>query len=202
MAATHQKQQQLLDLARGQGGYFTASQASSVGFEKNNRHRFVKNGVWTQVRRGIFRISSEPEPLHGDLHWLALFFKHRDGRPSAIFGLETAAQIHGMGDYMPSHVNMLVEPNFQKRSPPPDHVEIHVVLSIKHEVQTVEGLPVTSPLRTIVDLLQQKDRDPEETRRAFLQARSAGIIVPKMIACADWLEQSTRALLLEWEKQL
>jgi len=202
MASLLEKQIQLLNLARGQGGFFTADQATALGFPKNNRHRFVKRGVWEQIRRGIFRITSEPEAPHGDLHWLALFFRHRDGRPSAVFGLETAAQIQGMGDFMPPKIIMLVEPGFQKRAVPPKHVHLEEVTSIKGDVETVEGLPVTTPLRTIIDLLQAKDRDREETRRAFIHARSAGIISSTMISRASWMDEKARVTLLEWERSL
>jgi predicted transcriptional regulator of viral defense system len=195
----HEKQHRLLDLARGQGGYFSAGQATELGFPKNNRHLLVKNGIWEQVRRGIFRLASEPEPPHGDLHWMTLFFRRRDGSPSAVFGLETAAQIHGIGDFMPASIIMLVEPRFQKRAVPPEHVRLEEVPSIKMEVELIDGLPVTTPMRTIVDLLNAKDRDREETRRAFLQARSTGILSPPMVARATWLDEKSRGTLRRWE---
>jgi len=190
----------LLELAREQGGFFTAGQADEIGFDNANQHRFAKDGRWTRVRRGIFRLASEPEGEWSDFHILALLFRFRDGRPSGIFGLETAAVIHQIGDFMPSRISILVGLGFRKHAKIPENVEIIYSADISHGVDRVDGLFVTSPLRTIVDLLSASDRDKEETRRAFVAARRAGIISKSRLKDLSGLaEPNIATIILSWE---
>src|SRR5262245_46914682 len=86
-----EKRRVLRRLAREQGGFFTAGQAEDVGFPSSRHPDLVRSGQWERLRRGIFRLASESEGQFSDLHVLSLFFRHRDGSPSGVFGLETAA---------------------------------------------------------------------------------------------------------------
>jgi len=196
-----EKQRKLLELARGQGGFFTSSQAEECGFVRSNHHLFVKNKLWERERRGIFRIASEPPSEHEDKQVLSLFFRHRNGKPSGVFGLETAAAMHQMGDLMPAKIRILVAPGFRKRAPIPKQVEVIEVAEIVHEICQVQGISVTTPLRTIVDLIDQQSTEIEEIRRTFLAARSDGIITPHMLRDGkEWISKFINEKLKNWEQ--
>lgn len=190
----------LLSIAREQGGHFTASQAEGVGYSNSHQFRCVKNGSWTHIRRGIYRLVSEPESEREDLHILSLFFRRRDGTPSGVFGLETAASIHELGDFMPAKIYVLVPKGFRKRATIPQHVEVVKVNDVIHQISSVGGLQTTTPLRTIIDLLGQVDRDSCEVRKAYKTARSSGLISPALIEKADWISVSELETLKAWEK--
>ena len=203
MRRLEEKRMQLLEIARQQGGCFTAAQAEAVGFDNANQFLFVKDGRWERVRRGIFRLISEPRGEFDDLHALALFFRRRDGSRSGIFGLETAATIHGLGDFMPRKISLLVASNFAKRAAIPPEVELVRVKDLEVQCQQVGGLPVTSPLKTITDLLAAPGRDREEVRRAFLAGRRQGLISPDQLGKAkEWVPRDHVALIKAWEGAL
>ena len=193
----------LIEVARQQGGFFTAAQAEAIGFDNANQFLFVKDGRWERIRRGILRLVSEPRGEFDDLHVLALFFRHRDGTPSGIFGLETAAAIHGLGDFMPGRIMVLVAPGFHKGATIPPEVELIRTSDVTTHCQRVEGLTVTSPLRTIVDLVRAPERDREEARRAFLAGRRQGLISPDQLrSLKGWVPSEIAATLKSWEASL
>lgn len=196
-----EKRRVLRRLAREQGGFFTAGQAEAVGFPRSRHPGLVGSGQWERVRRGIFRLASEPEGQFFDLHVLSLFFRHRDGTPSGVFGLETAAAIFEMGDMIPVQTTVLVPRGFRKRAAIPDGVELVEASDITREVVRHEGLFVTSPVRTIVDLLCEASRDQEETRRTFVAACGAGLISPAaMHALRDWAPHETAERMWGWSE--
>lgn len=170
-----EKTMELISLARDQGGFFTASQAEEIGFNSSNHHRFVSDGRWIRVRRGIFRLSTEEENNISDLQILSLFFRSRDGSPSGVIGLESAAALLEIGDFMPGKITMLVTNDFRKSASIPDGVELEKTDSIEKNVINIRGVWVTDAIRTIIDLLIH-GRDPEEIRRAFVSARRSGVI--------------------------
>ncbi len=195
-----QKRISLTDLARQQGGYFTAAQAVAIGFDNANQFRFAADGRWERVRRGIFRLASEPLSSDADLHITSLFFRRRDGSHGGIFGLETAARIHGLGNFMPDSIQVLIEGRLRKRAELPPGVEVIRTYDISTEVETIDGLLVTSPIRTIADLLGALDRDEEEVRRAFVAGRQAGIISNDKIAKMDQcLPAEVVAIIRNWK---
>ncbi len=203
MSHIENKRMQLLELARQQGGFFTASQAAAIGFDNANQFLLVKDRRWERVRRGIFRLVSEPRGEFDDLHELALFFRHRDGSPSGIFGLETAAAVHGLGYFMPGHITILVLPSFRKQAAIPLGVHLIPTNDLTIQVQKTAGLPLTSPLRTVVDLLRAPDRDAEEIHRAFLSARREGLISPDSLAgMLSWVSDEVIRTILAWENNL
>jgi hypothetical protein len=57
----------LFQLAREQGGYFTAKQAAALGFVASKRSYHVGAGNWIREHRGIFRLSLYPPPDRPDL---------------------------------------------------------------------------------------------------------------------------------------
>ena len=77
---------------------------------------------------------------------------------------------------MPDSIQVLITGRLRKRAELPPGVEVIRAADISTELETIDGLLVTSHLRTIADLLSAPDRDEEEVRRAFVAGRQAGII--------------------------
>ncbi len=73
--------------------------------------------------------------------------------------------------------------------PPPPGVRVHYQSRLHPEdVCVVDGIPVTSPARTLVDLAEVMDR--EELRAAFRRAREIGLLdidaVQRVRARIEW----------------
>jgi len=55
-------QRDLYQIAEGQGGYFTAKQAASLGYTASKRNYHVGAGNWVREHRGIHRLALFPAP--------------------------------------------------------------------------------------------------------------------------------------------
>lgn len=196
---TSNAQWRLTELASSQGGFFSAAQAVACGIANNNHSYHVKRGHWQRWQRGIYRLTALPLPAHPDLHALALYLKGRDGELQGVFGIETAAALHELGDFMPSKAQIIVFPGFERSYIPEGLIVISGHLS-EHEWQWLDGLPVTTPLRTIVDLVNSEGIETEAAKAAFIMARRRGDITSTQIANAtESASPAAARLLAEWE---
>ena len=121
--------------------------------------------------------------------------------PTGVVGLESAAAVHGLGDFMPGKITVLVDHTFRKRAEIPDIVDVIRVDDISRNVVNMGGFVATSPVRTIAELAAKSDIDTEETRRAFVSARKSGLITFNELS--DFVSTSpslSAATLSKWEK--
>lgn len=152
----------LLEVARTQAGYFTAAQALEAGYSRRLQHYHARRGHWTRVDRGVYRLRDYPStPLEDLVRW----FLWTHGR--AVVSHDTAAAVHELGDLLPARVHLTVVKGFRKRLPP--SLVVHRAALADVEVQEYGGLRVTTPLRTILDLL----RDGTESDRLTTVVREA-----------------------------
>lgn len=148
----------LLALAAGQGGYFTAQQALSLGYAYPEQSYHVKEGNWLKVVRGIFRLREYPLPERGDLVVLTLKSADRSGMPQAVVSHETALALHELGDANPAAIHLTVPPGFRKRLPP--QTMLHRARLDAAEWEEREGYRVTTPLRTLLDIAASPESWP------------------------------------------
>lgn len=189
----------LTQLANEQGGFFTASQAVACGIRNSNHTYYVKKNLWERWQRGIYRLSVVPLPQHPDLHVLSLYLKGRDGEVQGVFGLETAASIMELGDFMPSKAHIIAFPSFD-RTHIPEKVVITRAKIESGDWHWQDGLPTTTALKTIIDLINAKDVETSATIDAFLTARRRGLITNTQIKTLSMTELAAQArLLAEWE---
>ncbi len=189
----------LTKLANEQGGFFTATQAVACGIRSSNHSYYVKKNLWERWQRGVYRLAVVPLPQHPDLHVLALYLKGRDGELQGVFGLETAASIMEIGDFMPPKAHIIAFPSFD-RTHIPENVIITRAKIDSDDWHWQDGLPITTALKTIVDLSNAKDVETSTTKDAFFAARSRGLITATQIKTINTNESAAAARLLsEWE---
>ncbi|HYX35760.1 MAG TPA: type IV toxin-antitoxin system AbiEi family antitoxin domain-containing protein [Oligoflexus sp.] len=178
-----EKEKELFELACAQGGYFTTKQAEAHGFYRQN-HRRLEGVKWEKVARGIYRHKlCASSSSFDELHILRLYFLRRDGTEGIIYSGETAALLMGVGDFLPIRIYGLIESDARRSTQPPFSVTLRRVPSFDtiDSTQSDEGLPVTTPMQTLLDLLTTYDKDPEEVRRAYVRARNEGKITKKKV---------------------
>ena len=90
--AIEKRRLQFLELPRQQGGYFTAAQAAASGFDNANQFRYVGDGRWERVRRGIFRLASEPISPQADFHIISRESAEHKARLSLGDGRDVALE--------------------------------------------------------------------------------------------------------------
>jgi hypothetical protein len=81
-----------------------------------------------------------------------------------------------MHDPEPIHVTLPADPSDPRALPPaPDGVIVHRVPALHpDDVTVVDGIPVTTVARTLIDLAEMMDAD--ELRDCFAQARARGLL--------------------------
>lgn len=194
-----ESQRQLLELASSQGGFFTAAQAATCGINSTNHTYHVQRGHWQRWQRGIYRFVSLPLPSHPDLYALALFLRGRDQELQGTFGLETAAMLHEIGDFMPSKPQVIVFPGFE-RSHDTSNFSIRLSPVPREDWEWYDGLPVTTPLRTVLDLINATGIETSATKAAFMDARRRGLITSNQVKTGAGSSGSAAfRLLAEWE---
>lgn len=174
----------LRDVARSQGGHFAAWQAVDCGFRSTNHGYYVKTAAWERVHRGIYRLAAEPVAERSDLYVAQVYFLDRlTGKSRAAFALDMAASLLGLGDFLPRRIAVVVEDGYREQGEIPSMVNLIRSSSALAHVVWSGDFRVTSPLRTIVDLLLRDDHyDRELTRGAFRDAVRRGLILPEQLA--------------------
>lgn len=140
-----EKSHRLFEVAESQQGYFTSADAKRLGYDYPHQHFHVKQGNWIRVDHGIYRLKKFPTAGHEDLMRWWLW-----SRKKGVMSHETAAALYELGDLLPSKIHLTVPLDFRKR--PAKSLVLHKANLSASEIDKRDDLPVTTPLRTVLDL--------------------------------------------------
>ncbi|MBI2608462.1 MAG: hypothetical protein HYW47_02555 [Deltaproteobacteria bacterium] len=165
----------LFKIAESQQGLFTAKQAIEAGFDERNHPFHVAQGNWVREWRGIYRLKNFPHSDEWELVLWYLWSRNKEGIFQGVYSYETALSIYGLTNLMPMKLHMTVPKTFRR------HSKIPKVLLLYHEnlsqvdIRRMRGFCVTTPIRTIQDLMQRGT--PEEViTQAVSQALNLGLM--------------------------
>ena len=157
----------------------------------DNLHPYhVRAGNWVRERRGVYRLTQFPQPSRPDLIVLQLWSRNRQDEPQGVFSHSTALTLHDLSDAMPAKVDMRVPPGFRRMAAIPGVLRLHRGSVPKRDVETIEGVRVTTPLRTLIDVIVDGALASEVLVQAVDQAIRRGLVRRKQFDAAD---VSTRA---------
>ena len=166
------RRRRLYDLARTQGGYFTAAQALDVGYPYQAQRYHVDRGNWLRIDRGLFRLPEWPTGEHEDLiRWTQW------SRGRAVVSHETALSVHDLGDVNPARVHLTVPPGFRKHA---RGAVLHHGDVPEGDVQEREGFRITTPLRSLLDVAAA-DLDLDQLAGSVADALAKGILTQRML---------------------
>jgi predicted transcriptional regulator of viral defense system len=177
-------QRQLYQLAEGQGGYFTAKQAAGLGYTASKRNYHVGAGNWIREYRGIFRLALFPAPARPDLILWWLWSRGRNDAPQGVFSHRTALAVHELTDVNPAKLDLTVPPSFRKGSAIPRVLRLHYADVGASEMEIVDSVPVTTALRTILDVGRERSLPEPALREALEDARRRGQVTRGQIVQA------------------
>lgn len=201
----------VMDLASQQWGLFTTAQATAEGVSAVMLGRLVDRAVLTRVRSGVYVMESTPWSPEVEIRgqWLALdppvlaADRLEDPTP-VVVSHESAAMVHKIGDLDSHGVHFTVPARRQTRQ---RHVVFHIGEVAASDWVVVDGLPVTTALRTVVDLaraghepghlvdmlasiLDQHLATREESASALVEvAERFGISRPDRAGVQAWLDE-------------
>lgn len=178
---TAERQRDLFEIAQQQGGYFTAKQAARLGYTASMRNYHVASGNWAREHRGIYRLTLFPTPDRPDLILWWLWSRGRDDRPAGVFSHRTALSLHDLTDVNPSKIDLTVPVNFRKGSGIPGVLRLHFAPVPDSDREVIAGVPVTIPLRAIVDVWTEGTMPKPTLRTAFAEAMRRGAITKRQV---------------------
>ena len=188
MTGSRERFQQLFDIAVLQDGYFTARQARATGYGTNSHAYHVRAGNWIREHRGIYRLASYPLAEHPDLIVWYLWSFDRQGRPQGVYSHATALSLYELSDVNPARIHMTVPTGFRRR------VEIPRVLVLRRgaipesDRREMWGVPVTTPLRTLIDVVDDGTLSEDLLRQGVRQALARGLVARTALeeGLRDW----------------
>jgi predicted transcriptional regulator of viral defense system len=144
-----------------QWGMVTFRQAKGAGVDGVTLHRLEKAGHLDRIRHGVYAatIAVVTEARQEQAAWLMLnaaepAWKRSPLDPDGgVLSHESAARLHGLGELVDDRI-VLTTPR-RRTSRDPD-VRFRIAGLLEDEVTTIDGLPVTTVLRTIRDLMEQR----------------------------------------------
>lgn len=164
MHEMHVDDRSLARLAAGQRGVVTRAQLTAAGLSRSGIAHRVARGRLHPVFRGVFLVGHPvPPPLARETAALLT------AGPDAALSHRTAAQLHGLLPNPGPTIHVLL---IARRSPRPQsglHVHTTAALNPAKDLRRVQGLRVTAPLRTLLDLATAAT--PTELSRAVQEAQ-------------------------------
>lgn len=152
---------ELAEVTESQWGMVTSAQATARGVSHLNLSRLAESEDLVRLAHGVYRVAGAPSDEHEALRaaWLSVepgrfaWERVRDRPGFATVSGESAARLHGIGNFraMRSEFTTPVRKQTQRRD-----VRYRTRTLTEDEVTICEGLPVTTPERTIADLVEDR----------------------------------------------
>ncbi len=188
----------LSELAADQWGLLTSAQAKKLGVSANDLTRLRADQVIRPVRHGIYAMVGAPaSPLETvRAEWLATDPQHTVSERAALKDTvvvcdETAASIYRFGDFTTDQIRFNSERRLQTSQPT---VGISARSISDREWSLIDGLPVTTPRRTLEDLASSGRWDADHIATGILDAVRSNQMPPDEIARSRVLLQAAPQL--------
>lgn len=172
---------ELFGIAESQQGYFTFQQAIAAGFSDKNHAYHVKAGDWVKVFRGIYRLAKYPIGEREELVLWFLWSRNRSNAPQGVYSHYTALDLYELSDHMPSKLHMTVPMGFRRMAKIPEVLVLHRKKLHADETVMEQGYKVTTPLRTLVDVIEDGILVDDLLVQAVQDARKKGLITKHTI---------------------
>jgi len=155
------KLKRLAEVSVGQWGLITTAQAEKVGIDRLALSRLTQGGHLERVRQGVYRDAgvASTELTYLQAEWLMLRpeveagDRLRDFRNEVVIGSTTAAWLYQAGDFRPTPFTFFSASKIQRAA---QHVRTSIRQIRPEEITLVQGLPATTPERTIKDLFRER----------------------------------------------
>jgi len=143
-------------LAARQGGLVTTRQLAALGLQSGQVSRLCASGRWQRVSRGIYLVDARPALARSARIKAAV----QSFGPGAVAVLGTAAELHGIAGLPATelvHVSVPhTAPRAQRRTDP--GIAVHQLVLSPGVRTRVGGVPVTTAVRTVADVMLCADR--------------------------------------------
>lgn len=175
----------LYEIAEDQAGYFTAAQARAAGLLQIRLVQLAKQGDIERVSRGVYRFTRFPVSPLGHYMEAVLWPQVRRPDVAGVISHQSALAIHELSDVSPARVHVTLPTAVRIRRDVPKGLVLHYADLAQADVEKVEGVPVTTPARSIRDA-HADHLGNELVAQAIADGRRSGAL---SLAVADRLER-------------
>jgi predicted transcriptional regulator of viral defense system len=144
-------QERLYALAEDQGGYFTTRQVRAAGMHRHAILQMERRGAVERVSRGVYRLAQFPPIPHGQELEATLWPAGGRYGVQGVLSHDSALRFWELSDVSPSRVHITVPRHYRVRRRVPRYLAVHYAELPARDVTRYEGVPVTTPRRTILD---------------------------------------------------
>lgn len=162
----------LYAIAEGQAGYFSARQARTVGYSYERLSELARNGQFTRVEHGIYRLMHFPASRFEDLHVAVL----RVGS-EAVISHQTALGVYDLSDVVPTKIHIIMPRSGSRRR---KDLQLHTNSLESNEITRREGFQITTVERTIADVIME-GLAYQHVRQSVEQAIRSGLTTRKRL---------------------
>jgi predicted transcriptional regulator of viral defense system len=170
------KRSKLFDVADAQQGYFTSKQAQECGIPRSHFHHKLRSGEWVKELRSIYRLAYYPLTDRPELVLWTLWSRDRQENPQGVWSHATALDIHDLSDVMPSKMHMTVPLHFRKHVKIPKNLRLHFATLSKKDIEIRQGYCVTTPMRTLLDVIEEGILSEDLIIQAIREGIQKGIL--------------------------
>lgn len=157
------------DLARSQHGVVASDQLREIGYTRQAIHHRIRTGRLYPLHRGVYVVGRPHVTDHG--RWMAAILACGGG---VVLSHSSAAALWRIGREKRGLVELSLASLSRRRRP---GLQIHQRPSLQDRDMTVEyGIPVTTPIQTLIDLALRLDRPGVE--RAINEADKYDLVHP------------------------
>ncbi|MGH7727495.1 MAG: type IV toxin-antitoxin system AbiEi family antitoxin domain-containing protein [Vulcanimicrobiaceae bacterium] len=141
----------LIPLAEGRDGCFTAAEAATVGIPTALLAQLERTGHVERELPAVYRLARWSAAAHPGL-WPALLWA--ESKAPAAFSHRTALALHQLSDVNPAKIELTFLDRMPRiRGAVPKMLSLRARKMRAEDVMQIDGLPVTRLKRTLVDLI-------------------------------------------------
>jgi hypothetical protein len=163
----------LYEIAERQLGYFTAAQARTAGVHQVRLVQLHRTGDLERVSRGVYRLARFPVSPLGQYMEAVLWPQVRRPDARGVVSHVSALSLYELTDVNPAKIHITLAPGIRVRRAAPRQLALHFARLAPEDVVLVEGVPATTPERTIRDV-HAGHLGPALVRKAIIDGRRTG----------------------------
>lgn len=151
---------ELAVIAEDQWGMVSTAQAVAAGISPHTLSQFATRGLLERLSHGVYRLTGVPPSPDDDLRvaWIGLDPRRTAADriatgPTEVVSHRSAAAVHGIGDLIADRLEFTTTVRRQTRR---RDVRIHRGRIDSRDWTLADGLPITTALRAIEDLVEER----------------------------------------------
>lgn len=160
----------LVELAAEQHGYVTTRDARDIGVDPVQLRLLTARGRLERAGRGVYRVPVLPRGEHDDLAAAVAWTLGR-----GVVSHESALALHALAGVNPSRIHLTVPRDNHPRGAGGELYRLHRRDLRAADITSVDGIPVTTVVRTIKDC-RATGTDPYQLRAAVELAEAEGTL--------------------------